>query len=133
METKHKEFKPFDKVLIRFNENHVWVIELYSHWDNKDNEHILHYGRVNDDDILPYDGNEDLLGKVGNPTPKRWRAGENEWFWYISTSHGELKVGATTDDYTDEDNNHYNDGNYFRTEKETRKKLEQIKQILKGE
>ena len=62
---KHKEFKPFQKVLIvnkRAFEQVIWVAALYSHY--RDGVHYtLSSTGLLDNEILPYEGNEDKLGK----------------------------------------------------------------------
>ena len=65
---EHKEFKPFDKVLIRLDANTDWQCDLYSHYDNEDNSHST-IGTViyNEGDILPYEGNEELVGTTNEP------------------------------------------------------------------
>lgn len=68
METKHKEFKPFDKVLVRTDFYPKWSVDYYSHYDYKINFHET-IGAVvkKDDDILPYEGNEHLVGTTNVP------------------------------------------------------------------
>lgn len=62
---KHKHFEPFQKVLIvnkRAFEPVVWIASIYSHY--KDGAHYtLSSIGLSDDEILPYEGNEDKLGK----------------------------------------------------------------------
>ena len=63
---RHKEFKPFQKVLIRIwrNSASMWAAGLYSHYDKHTNRHYLvDFHWEEDEDIIPYDGNEDKLGK----------------------------------------------------------------------
>lgn len=65
---KHKEFKPFQKVL-RIDDNNltdrVWSTDFYSHYDETINKHFLVSGFIkNDDEIIPYEGNENKLGKI---------------------------------------------------------------------
>lgn len=66
---KHKAFRTYQKVLVRelvgkFCEKAVWMADEYSHYD-EDLE--LHYTTkaygFDDDEIMPYEGNEDKLGK----------------------------------------------------------------------
>ena len=70
MENKHKEFKPYDRVLVRDSDD-IWRIELYSNWDDEYKQHLtLAYGdglRIEDEDILPYEGNEYLVGTTDDP------------------------------------------------------------------
>ena len=50
--------------------------------------------------------------------PKRWRAEENEEYYYIGSSGIVWSVGEL---FSDEDNDNYNLGNYFKTEQEAQK------------
>lgn len=65
---KHKEFEPFQKVLIKIldgTSDSMWLAALYSHYDaSKDRHYLLGFTWVEDDEILPYEGNEELLGKT---------------------------------------------------------------------
>lgn len=65
---KHKHFEPFQKVLVntRTAYNNVeWCAGIYSHYDELQEYHCTTGNFcVLDDDIIPYDGNEELLGKT---------------------------------------------------------------------
>ena len=62
METNHKQFKPFDKVLVR-ELNPYWSCDLYSHFNSDSETHeTAVIRRVKDKNILPYEGNEHLVG-----------------------------------------------------------------------
>lgn len=65
---KHKHFEPFQKVLCAAdldNGHKVWAADFYSHYDESTFEHYLASGViVSDNEILPYEGNEDKLGKT---------------------------------------------------------------------
>ena len=66
MENK-KQFKPFDKVLVRDHEN-VWQPDLYGFWDKcRDNHTTMTDSYISDSDILPYEGNEELVGTIDEP------------------------------------------------------------------
>lgn len=61
-----KEFKPFQQVLVKrwHNCRSLWVASLYSHYDASiDRHYVLGFKWVKDNEILPYRGNEDKLGK----------------------------------------------------------------------
>ena len=63
---KPKEFKPFEKVLVKvFREGRlIWMATFYSHYDKAACQHLLVGGFTrDDDDIIPYEGNEDMVGK----------------------------------------------------------------------
>ena len=65
-----KVFKPYQKVLVKeligknFNKV-VWMATNYSHYDADLKQHYctMSYG-FDDDEIIPYEGNEDKLGKT---------------------------------------------------------------------
>ena len=64
---KHKHFDSFQKVL-RVDNNHpdskVWTADLYSHYEEATDKHYLTSRFIMDDnEIIPYDGNEDKAGK----------------------------------------------------------------------
>lgn len=87
METKnHKTFKPFDKVLVRVRIDSplTWVCTFYSHLDN-DGCHVTAGAQIYDDnDIIPYEGNEHLVGTTDNPDEEViLKAGE---FLFVSDS-----------------------------------------------
>lgn len=82
METTHKTFKPFDKILFRADK--VWHAEFYSHYDEKRSCHIISGGfNIDEDDILPYEGNEYLLGTTDSPN-EEVRLEEGEWLVLFS-------------------------------------------------
>lgn len=66
---KHKHFEPFQKVLCIINDNDckIWAADFYSHYDEDKKQHYLVSGVVvkddDDNEIVPYGGNEGKLGK----------------------------------------------------------------------
>ena len=69
-----QKFEPDQLVLVRECDTADWELARYSHCCTEgSNGHIHHeQGRrwFKDDEILPYTGNEYLLGTTGSPTPK---------------------------------------------------------------
>jgi hypothetical protein len=65
---KHKHFEPFQKVLVntRTPANNIeWYAGIYSHYDELQECHCTTQNfYVLDADILPYEGNEDKVGKI---------------------------------------------------------------------
>lgn len=60
---KHKHFEPFQKVLVTNNDN-LWRADYYSHWSDVNELHYCISGRAYfDNEIIPYEGNEEKLGK----------------------------------------------------------------------
>jgi hypothetical protein len=60
-------FKPFDKVLVRYNEDSVWRCEFFSHYNTFNKRYpyvclssVYKY-------CIPYEGNQHLLGTTNNP------------------------------------------------------------------
>ena len=65
---KHKcSFKPFDKVLVRCNEDSVWRCELFSHYNtfNKQCPYVCLSSVYKY--CIPYEGNQHLLDTTNNP------------------------------------------------------------------
>lgn len=60
-------FKPFDKVLVRRNEDSVWRCELFSHYNtfNKQCPYVCLSSVYKY--CIPYEGNQHLLGTTNNP------------------------------------------------------------------
>lgn len=65
MKNEHKQFKPFDKVLIKYGK--VWVIDFYRNYVESSNLHLTLTGTSYDNEILPYEGNEHLVGTTNEP------------------------------------------------------------------
>jgi hypothetical protein len=62
-ETKH-QFKPFDKVLVRYGDGYVWQCNFFSSMDEDD-----YYVCVSSywHQCIPFEGNEHLLGTTNDP------------------------------------------------------------------
>lgn len=63
----HKSFAPFQRVLVAYRRQYLsgdgsWTAALYSHYSNGRHVTTDHAG-WKDEDIIPYLGNEDKLGK----------------------------------------------------------------------
>lgn len=63
----HKSFEPFQRVLCAFDHEYgyeIWTADVYSHYDEPTGKHFLVSGYVaNDNELIPFEGNEDKLGK----------------------------------------------------------------------
>ena len=71
-----QHFEPDQRVLVRYIGNKVWRLKRYSFFDGQ--EHETQDGATfSDKDILPYAGNEHLLGTMESPTPK-WEPNPGE-------------------------------------------------------
>lgn len=76
-----KKFKPFDKVLVKRDWCQKWTCDIYSHYNKNDKKPYhttLTFMEVVDDYILPYEGNEELVGTTNEPEPEI-RFEEGEW------------------------------------------------------
>lgn len=63
-----KEFKAFDKVIVKSQTDDYWTCDLYSHLNEDMGTHET-ISRIDlyDNDILPYEGHEHLVGSDQNP------------------------------------------------------------------
>lgn len=66
---KHKHFEPFQRVLAKCyvtSGEYIWCCALYSHYDESTGRHyFVNFGfTTKDDNIIPYEGNEDKVGKI---------------------------------------------------------------------
>ena len=63
-----KKFKAFEKVIIKSRIDECWSCDLYSHLDKDTGMHeTINRAGLKDNDILPYEGNEHLVGRVDEP------------------------------------------------------------------
>ena len=66
MENKHKQFNAYDKVLVRESKKWPWRASFYSHYNPISYHHYTTSGApINE--VLPYEGNEHLLGTTDEP------------------------------------------------------------------
>lgn len=96
METNHKEFKPFDKVIFKYkNKSYIWVCGFFSNYEDGD---IYLIGNdvafsLDEYDILPYEGNEHLVGTTDDPE-EEVKLGECEYvlgIYFDARWHPHLK------------------------------------------
>ena len=64
----HKHFEPYQKVLVKeyCNDKFIWIPELYGYYNTSSKTHFLVGYELTvseEEDIIPYSGNEDKLGK----------------------------------------------------------------------
>lgn len=57
-------FKPFDKVLVRTDNKHVWSIQFFERINNRLKDAFVCMGGVRYRQCIPYEGNEHLLNTV---------------------------------------------------------------------
>lgn len=123
----NKEFKPFQRILIKQG---VWRAALYSHKE-KDGFIITTDGGLRKEElVLPYEGNESLLGTSNDPKPKRWRAERGGKYYLVDD---ELQVLHSYEGFTDISNNRYQAGNYFNSYEKAEAMAEKLKKTLSDE
>ena len=63
-----RKFKPFDKVIIKSGIDKYWSCDFYSHLDKVLGAHeTINSAGLTDNEILPYEGNEHLVGTRDEP------------------------------------------------------------------
>lgn len=130
------KFKPFQQVLVRFNEECTWVCDIYSHYDNEDGFYSCIGGLHRC--CIPYEGNEHLLGTTDEPKPKpkpkMHRVVQVEEYYSICKPLTLERYGVvkTTNEGRPWDKECLATGNYFRTKEEAEAMVEKIKELLKG-
>ena len=77
METK--KFKSFERVIVKSQIGDYWTCDLYSHLNEDSGTHeTINRIDLYDNDILPYEGNEELVGTTDEPETEV-RLEEGEW------------------------------------------------------
>lgn len=64
---KIKEFKPFDKVLVRDYDEQEWSCAIFSHISNTDKGYEYVANPFTWKQCIPYKGNEHLVGTTDKP------------------------------------------------------------------
>ena len=135
METKKSEFNPFDRVLVRDNDNERWQAAFYDQYltDNGASPHRV-IGEGYFSQCIPYDGNEHLLGTTDRPEkPGRWKPELEETFFIIVFIYGEsFCVSELRWDGVDVDEETYRLGNCFQTREEAQAMADKLNALLKG-
>ena len=121
-------FKAFDKVLVRYAEDNDWACDLYSHYVDNLKIHCCVGGLFSQ--CIPYEGNEHLLGTTDSPQPKRWRAEEEAFYYFVDAT---FSATCEREMYSQIDGFRYNSGNYFRTKEQAEEMADKFKAMLKGE
>lgn len=63
-----QEFKPFDKVLVRYEDTDTWKADIYLDYHKEAEYYCYKCTRMNYHYCIPYEGNEYLLGTTDSPT-----------------------------------------------------------------
>lgn len=132
METKKSEFNPFDRVLVRDNDNERWQAAFYDQYLNGASPHRV-IGEGYFAQCIPYAGNEHLLGTTDSYVPKPWKPELEETFFIIVHVYGEsFCVRELRWDGVDEDEEMYRLGNCFQTREEAQAMADKLNALLKG-
>ena len=90
-----REFKPFQKVLIRDNDSQRWRAGFYSHFDGISPCPHRCVG-TSAAQCIPYEGNERLLGTTDGPEPK-FRKGDIVAVWDKGDFHKKIRIYSRYD------------------------------------
>lgn len=134
METKKFEFNPFDRVLVRDNDDERWQAAFYDQYltDNGASPHRV-IGEGYFSQCIPYEGNEHLLGTTDKYVPKPWKPKLEETFFIILHNYGEsFYVGELQWDGGSMDEETYRLGNCFQTREEAQAMADKFNALLKG-
>ena len=108
-----QKFEPDQLVLVRYGNDKTWRLKRYSFLANK-NTHETQDGSLWDDDhIIPYEGNQHLIGTTHEP-PQKWepkpgelvavrREGFDYWVIaiFVGWQNGRFVVSNRSDRVTD--------------------------------
>lgn len=136
MEGKKSEFKAFDRVLVRDEDQERWGVHLYSHYDSYNEEYAYRMvGNSGYAQCIPYEGNEHLLGTTDSPEkPGRWKPKNGELYYCIAwaVSIGFFTVRSHW--YSNEpfDTDAWKAGNCFRTEEEAKQVKDRMNEAVSG-
>ena len=84
---EHKQFKPFNRVLVRISKESIWECDFYSYFrKNHEYPHRTLCHCFKDENILPYEGNEHLVGTTGEPE-EEIELKEGEWLMVSNGTH----------------------------------------------
>lgn len=136
MEGKKSEFKAFDRVLVRDEDQERWGVHLYSHYDSYNEEYAYRMvGNSGYAQCIPYEGHEHLLGTTDSPgKPERWKPKNGEMYYCIAwaVSIGFFTVRSHW--YSNEpfDTDAWKAGNCFRTEEEAKQVSDRMNEAVSG-
>lgn len=136
MEGKKSEFKAFDRVLVRDEDQERWGVHLYSHYDSYNEEYAYRMvGNSGYAQCIPYEGNEHLLGTTDSPEkPGRWKPKNGELYYCIAwaVSIGFFTVKSHWYSHDPFDIDAWKAGNCFRTEEEAKQVKDRMNEAVSG-
>ena len=134
METKKSEFKAFDRVLVRDNDDERWQAAYYDQYltNNGAYSHRV-IGEGYFSQCIPYEGNEHLLGTTDKYVPKPLKPKLEETFFAVFHKYGEpFYVSELTWECLDKDERMYLLGNCFQTREEAEAMADKFNALLNG-
>lgn len=131
-----KEFKAYDRVLVRDKDDERWQAAFYDQYladEEKYPHHVISGACFTQ--CIPYEGNEHLLGTTDRPEkPGRWKPKNGEMYYCISwaVSIGFFTVRSHW--YSNEpfDTDAWKAGNCFRTEEEAKQVKDRMNEAVSG-
>lgn len=134
MEGKKSEFKAYDRVLVRDEDQERWGVHLYSHYDSYNEEYAYRMvGNSGYAQCIPYEGNEHLLGTTDSPEkPGRWKPKNGELYYCIAwaVSIGFFTVKSHWYSHDPFDIDAWKAGNCFRTEEEAKQVKDRMNEAV---
>ena len=130
-----QEFNPYDRVLVRDEEQERWQAAFYDQYITRNGKFPHHViGGACFTQCIPYAGNEHLLGTTDSPgKPGQWKPKSDETFFAVLHNYGEsFYVSEFGWDCSDKDERMYLLGNCFRTREEAEAMANKLNAILKG-
>lgn len=122
------QFKPFQRVLVRDDNDEIWRAQLFSHYQTESRLGYYYVtGAAAYKQCIPYEGNEELSGTAKNPKSKRWRANYNKTYYYVTKK---LEVLQDVDLNDPTSIKLYEIGNYFKTKVAAELVAEKIRKLL---
>ena len=130
-----KEFKAFDRVLVRDKNVEEWLAAFYDKYISSVEKYPHRMiGCTYFAQCIPYEGNEHLLGTTDSPGKSgQWKPKSDETFFAVLHNYGEsFYVSEFGWDCSDKDERMYLLGNCFRTREEAEAMANKLNAILKG-
>ena len=131
------EFKAYDRVLVRDNDDERWQAAYYD-------QYLTHNGAYSHRVIgegyfsqcIPYECHEHLLGTTDSPVPKPepGKLNDGEWYYRIAWSvcDGFFAIGSKWYSHEPYDTDAWKAGNCFRTREEAQQLIDRMNEALEG-
>ena len=135
-----QEFKAFDRVLVRDEDQERWQAAFYAKYITRNRKYPHQViGGDSFTQCIPYKSNEHLLGTTDRPEkpepkPEPWKPKDGEWYYRIAWSvcDGFFAIGSKWYSHEPYDTDAWEAGNCFRTEEEAQQVIDRMNEALKG-